>query len=258
MAAIPTWFASPSTCSALRDRRGPCLRGLADSNRRTDRYHGAHVARGRRLLSHRRGLVRVSGVLAWVASSGVVQGVIIGATLAFLTTILVLDSVARAETTTVNGWSSIRRAGQPGTGILVRAALQKALPVVNVFEEAAYWTTSADRDGKRLSGDHAYRLHFPPGQLPPNDAFWSLTATDMVGYMVSSPTGRASVDDHSGLVANPDGSVEVVLQSQAPSDPAANWLPTPTGRFRLMLRAYLPGPAILDGSYAVPSVVRVS
>jgi hypothetical protein len=200
----------------------------------------------------------MSGVVAWVASSGVVQGVIIGAALAFLTTILVLDSVAKAETRTVDGWNSIRRAGQPVNGLLVRAALQKALPVVNVFEEAAYWTTSVDSAGKKLTGEHEYRLHFPPGHLPPNDAFWSLTATDTVGYMLSSPTGRSSVDDHSGLVTNPDGSVDVLLQSQAPSALAQNWLPTPTGRFNLILRAYLPGAAILDGTYQVPPVVRVS
>jgi len=200
----------------------------------------------------------VAGVVAWVASSGVVQGVIIGTTLAFLTAILVLDRVARAETTTVNGWSSIRRAGQPGNGLLVRAALQKALPVVNVFEEAAYWTTSVDRAGKQLSGEHAYRIRFQPGQLPPNNAFWSLTATDTVGYMVGSPAGRASVDDHSGLVTNPDGSVDILLQPDAPRGQAQNWLPTPTGRFKLMLRAYLPGAAILDGSYDVPPVVEAS
>ena len=200
----------------------------------------------------------MSGVLGWVASSGVVQGVIIGATLAFLTTILILDAVAKAETKTVNGWRSIRRAGQPGNGLLVRAAVQKALPVVNSFEEAAYWTTSVDAAGQNLRGEHAYRLHFPPGHLPPNDAFWSLTATDTVGYMVSSPTGRSSVDDHSGLVTNPDGSVDIVLQPQAPSGPAQNWLATPSGRFKLMLRAYLPGAAIVDGSYDVPPVVRVS
>jgi hypothetical protein len=202
----------------------------------------------------------MSGVLAWVANSGVVQGVIIGATLAFLTAIVILDRVAKAETTTVNGWSSIRKVGQPGNGLLVRAALQKALPVVNVFEEAAYWTTGVDGSGTRLSGEHAYRLHFPPGGLPPNDAFWSLTATDTVGYMVSGPAGRSSVDDHSGLVTNPDGSVDVVLRAEQPepSDgPAQNWLPTPTGAYKLWLRAYLPGAAILDGSYAVPPVLRV-
>jgi len=200
----------------------------------------------------------MSGFVGWVLSSGVVQSVIIGVALAFLTTILILDLVAQAETATVNGWSSIRRAGQPGNGLLLRAALQKALPVVNVFEEAAYWTTSVDGAGKQLSGGHAYRLHFPPGHIPANDAFWSLTATDTVGYMVSNPAGRSSVDDHSGLVSDADGSVDILLQPQAPRGPAQNWLPTPTGRFKLMLRAYLPGTAIVDGSYEVPPVVRVS
>ena len=185
------------------------------------------------------------------------QGVIIGATLAFLTTTLLLDVVAKAETRTVNGWSSIRKAGQPGNGLLVRAALQKALPVVNVFEEAAYWTATVDGAGKKLSGEHVYRLHFPPGQLPPNDAFWSLTATDTVGYMVNHASGRSSVDSHSGLVTNSDGSVDIVLQPLQPSGPAQNWLPTPTGRFKLMLRAYLPGAPILDGSYEVPPIVQV-
>lgn len=193
-----------------------------------------------------------------MASSGVVQGVIIGATLAFLTTILILNAVAMAETQTVNGWSSIRNAGRPGNGLLVRAALQKALPVINVFEEAAYWTATVDGAGKKLKGEHVYRLHFPAGQLPPNDAFWSLTATDTVGYMVNNPGGRSSVDDHSGLVANPDGSVDILLQPQEPGGPGQNWLPTPTGRFKLMLRAYLPGVAIVDGTYEVPPVIEVT
>jgi hypothetical protein len=66
------------------------------------------------------------------------------------------------------------------------------------------------------------------------------------------------VDDHSGLVTNADGSVDILLQPHAPSGGAQNWLPTPPGRFKLMLRAYLPGAAILDGSYDVPPVLRVS
>jgi hypothetical protein len=200
----------------------------------------------------------MSGILTWLASSGVVQGVIIGAVLAFLTTIVILDRVAKGQTKTVNGWSSIRRAGRPDNGVLLRAALQRALPVVNSFEEAAYWTTSVDSEGNKLTGDRAYRLHFPPGQLPPTGAFWSLTATDTVGYMVSRPGGRSSVDDHSGLLVNADGSVDIVLQPHAPSEQPANWLPTPTGRFKLMLRAYLPGAAILDGSYQLPPVIRAA
>jgi len=196
----------------------------------------------------------MNNILRWIASSGIVQGVIIGATMAFLTTVIILDKAAKRETTTVNGWDSIRKAGLPGNGWLVRAALQKALPVVNVFEEAAYWTTDVDNTAKKLTGEHSYRLRCPPGQLPPNDAFWSLTATDTVGYMVSGAAGRSSVDSHSGLIINADGSVDVFMQPHAPSGTNGNWLPTPAGRFKLMLRAYLPGKAVLDGSYTVPPV----
>lgn len=199
----------------------------------------------------------MSGFLAWVADSGAVQGVIIGLTFAYLTTILVLNAVAKAETSTINGWSAIRNAGHPGNGLLVRAALQKALPVVNVFEEAAYWTASRDESGAPLSGQHAYRLRFPAGHLPPNDAFWSLTATDIVGYKVNASAGRSSVNSHSGLVADDEGSVDILLQQHQPSGEPRNWIAVPPGRYKLMLRAYLPGNAIVDGNYQVPPIVQV-
>ncbi len=199
----------------------------------------------------------MTGFLTWVAHSGVVQGVIMGLTFAYLTTVLVLNAVARSETTTVNGWSAIRTTGQPGNGLLARAALQKALPLANVFEEAAYWTATTDVAGARLNGEHSYRLHFEADGLPPNDAFWSLTATDAGGYMVSGSAGRSSVDSHSGLVTNANGSVDILLQRHQPSGAAQNWLAIPPGRFKLMLRAYLPGVAIVDGDYEVPPVVEV-
>lgn len=198
----------------------------------------------------------MAGLLAWVAESGLLQGVIIGGTLAFLTAVVVMDVVARAITTTTGGWSSIRRCGRPGNGILVRAACAKALPVVNVFEEAAYWTATRDDSGRTLSGRNAYVMHVPPGQPPPTDAFWSLTVTDVVGYMVRSAIERSSVDDRSDLAPNPDGSIDIRLQHEAPTGQEHNWLPTPAGPFKLILRAYLPGPAILEGRYRVPEVVK--
>jgi hypothetical protein len=196
--------------------------------------------------------------IASLSQSGVVQGVIIGAALAFLTAILIMDVVGRVITTTVNGWSSIRKCGQPGNGILVRAACAKALPVVNVFEEAAYWTATRDGSGQTLSGRHGYVLSFPAGQLPPNDAFWSLTVTDVVGYMVKNPINRSSFDDRSNLAKNADGSIDVYLQTEAPTGREQNWLPTPSGKFKLMLRAYLPGAAILSGAYRVPPVLEAN
>jgi hypothetical protein len=200
----------------------------------------------------------VSAFFGWIVHSGVVQGVIIGATLAFLTAIVIMNLVLRRITRTVDGWSSIPACGRPENGVLVRAACAKALPVVNVFEEAAYWTTSRDAAGRRLDGTKTYVLRFPAGQLPPGEAFWSLTATDTVGYMVAGPVDRHSVDDRSGLVPNPDGSVDVVLQATPPLGRELNWLPVPNGRFKLMLRAYLPAPSVIDGTYRVPPVVEAS
>jgi hypothetical protein len=196
--------------------------------------------------------------LTTLSASHVVQAIIVGGVLAFLTANLMMNAVVKSMTTTVNGWSTTMKAGQPGNGILLRAACAKVLPAVNVVQEAAYWTTTVDSAGGKLNGQHDYVLHFPAGQLPPNDAFWSLTMTDVVGYMVRNPIDRYSVGSQSGLTPNADGSVDIYLQRTAPAGHEANWLPAPAGNFKLMLRAYLPGPTILDGAYHVPPVKRVA
>lgn len=196
-------------------------------------------------------------ILKMLAASHAVQGIIVGGVLAFLTANIMMNAALKAVTTTVNGWSITLKCGQPGNGLLLRAACARNLPAVNVAQEAAYWTTTVDGAGRRLSGQHDYVLHFPAGQLPPNDAFWSLTITDVAGFMVSNPSDRYSVGSRSGLVPNPDGSIDIYLQRTAPAGHESNWLPAPAGNFKLMLRAYMPGRAILDGEYHVPPVMKV-
>jgi len=196
-------------------------------------------------------------ILTMLSASHIVQGIIVGAVLAFLTAQVIMNAVVQAMTTTVNGWSTTLKAGQPGNGILLRAAFARILPAVNVVQEAAYWTTTKDSAGGTLNGQHEYVLQFPAGQLPPNEAFWSLTMTDVVGYMMSNPIDRYSVGSRSGLVPNADGSIDIYLQRAAPAGHESNWLPAPAGNFKLMLRAYLPGRAVLDGEYHVPPVKRV-
>ena len=196
-------------------------------------------------------------ILTTLSGSHIVQAIIVGGVLAFLTAQIMMNAVLKAMTTTVNGWRTTFKCGQPGNGILLRAACARNLPAVNVAQEAAYWTTTVDSAGRRLSGQHAYVLHFPAGQLPPNEAFWSLTMTDVVGYMVRNPIDRSSVGSRSGLMPNADGSIDIYIQRTAPAVYESNWLPAPAGYFKLMLRAYLPGRAILDGEYHVPPVMKV-
>jgi len=148
--------------------------------------------------------------------------------------------------------------GVPGNGMLLQAADAQYFPgPVNVPEEAMYWWTNVDGAGHTLNGEHDYRMHFPPGGLPPNDAFWSLTMGDAKNRFVANPINRHSVSDRSGLVANADGSVDIYIQNTAPAGHESNWLPAPAGKFILWLRVYVPGAAILDGKYKVPPVVEV-
>lgn len=186
--------------------------------------------------------------------SDVVQGILIGFALAFITA----QIIARIKATKVNGWITIFGCGVPGNGMLMRAACaQIFLGPVNVPEEAMYWWTNADGANHTLSGAHDFILHFPPGGLPPNNAFWSLTMGDARNRFVANPLNRYSVSDRSGLTQNADGSVDIYIQHAVPAGHESNWLPAPAGNFILWLRVYLPDAAILEGGYNVPPVVRV-
>src|SRR6476620_6735954 len=186
--------------------------------------------------------------------SDVVQGILIGFGLAFVTA----QIYARIKATKVNGWITMCGLGEPGNGMLLRAAHAQLFPgPVNVPQEAMYWWTNVDGAGHALSGAHAYRLHFPAGGLPPNRAFWSLTMGTARNHFVPNPINRYSVSDRSGLTPNPDGSVDIYIQHTAPAGHESNWLPAPTDAFILWLRAYIPGEAILRRAYTVPPVIEV-
>jgi len=186
--------------------------------------------------------------------NGLVQGFFVGFGLAVVT----IEIAARIKITKVNGWITAFGCGVPGNGMLTKAAHARIFPgPVNVPQEAMYWRTQVDGAGRTLSGEHDYILHFSPEGLPPNGAFWSLTMADEKERFVANPINRYCVGDRSGLVSNADGSVDIYLQNAAPAGHESNWLPAPTGRFRLWLRAYIPGAAILDGTYSVPPVVKM-
>ena len=187
----------------------------------------------------------------------VVLGLIVGAVLAILTAGVLINREAKAMQTTVNGWSITMQCGEESLGILPRAACAQTLPMVNLSQEAVYWTATVDGAGQTLTGGHDYLLHFPSGGLPPNQAFWSLTMTIAPGQMVANPINRYSVGGRSGLVPNADGSIDISIQHTAPVGHEANWLPAPSGNFKLWLRVYQPGAAILSGAYHVPPVEEV-
>jgi hypothetical protein len=124
--------------------------------------------------------------------------------------------------------------------------------------EACYAFVWTDEDGQPLHGANRYELRLE--SPPPVDAFWSLTMYDVPDfYLVANPIDRYSIGDRTpGLQTDPDGSVTVYLQSDSPGpDKEANWLPTPAGAFRPIMRMYQPQQPVLDGTYVLPAVRKV-
>ncbi len=142
----------------------------------------------------------------------------------------------------------------------MRAVAARAGLYGNHGYEANYEIVYVDADGQQLNGAHRYELRLD--RLPPVDAFWSLTMYNVPRFLlVSNPIGRYSIGDRTpGLHTAPDGSLTIVMQRDEPGDPErrANWLPTPSGPFRPLLRIYEPDEAIFDGTYELPPITVTS
>jgi hypothetical protein len=97
--------------------------------------------------------------------------------------------------------------------------------------------------------------------MPPVDAFWSLTMYNVPKFLlVSNPINRYSIGDRTpGLQISADGSLTIYLEHDSPGpDQESNWLPTPAGDFRPIMRMYQPKAAILTADYELPAITRLS
>jgi hypothetical protein len=85
-----------------------------------------------------------------------------------------------------------------------------------------------------------------------------VTVYDRDGYFVANPINRYAIGDRDQLKFNPDGSLDLDIQSRNPGpDRESNWLPSGDGPFNLTIRLYWPKQAILDGSWHPPILERV-
>ncbi len=159
----------------------------------------------------------------------------------------------------VNGWQIARDLGRYGTKYLYRAAWTFFAVGGNLVQDAIYPLTLTDTDGKKLTGASKYVLRFAKDQIPPVDAFWSLTLYDADTFLVPNALGRYAVGDRSGMKLGDDGSLTIYLQNESPgAEKKANWLPTPKdGGFKLALRLYVPKKQVADGTWTPPAVEKL-
>jgi len=167
-----------------------------------------------------------------------------------------IPTVARV----VNGWSmNTDTMGVYGDFYLKRAIVAMLGLGANQPDDAVYPLNIADADGKPLVGEHNYVLHFNKEELPPVDAFWSVTMYDEAGFQVANPINRFAIGDRDELKYNADGSLDLYLQHESPgSEKESNWLPSPTiGKLGVTMRLYAPKAQISDGRWNPPSIRQV-
>jgi len=132
----------------------------------------------------------------------------------------------------------------------------------NSREEAIYPAYRVDHEGDPLDGARRrYTLRLPPGQLPPADAFWSLTMYDLPdSLLVANPIDRYLINSTmlSSLKRDDDGGITLYIQASSPGpEKEANWLPANDGPFWTAMRIYWPKEAALDGTWTQPPLIRV-
>ena len=171
----------------------------------------------------------------------------------------------------INGWqvgaAQGDRAYYHGNWAL-RSAAARAGIYGNDAVEAMYPLTKTMADGTELDGSkHKYTLTFGKEQLPPVNAFWSVTMYDgKTQLLIKNPIDRYLINSPMlpGMRKNPDSSLTMYIQKDSPGkSKEANWLPAPDGPIYMVMRLYWPrteAPSILppgDGTWQPPAIAVV-
>ena len=107
----------------------------------------------------------------------------------------------------------------------------------------------------------SFTLTFAPGQLPPVNAFWSVTMYDgKTQLLVDNPINRYLINSTMlpSIKKGADGSMTLYIQKSSPGKArASNWLPAPDGPIYMVMRLYWPREAALTGAWSPPPVEAV-
>ena len=145
--------------------------------------------------------------------------------------------------------------GDFNTAYAYRALVALAGLGANTVEVALYPKIEQDADGNPLTGEKSYLLHFESYPQVLEGGFWSVTAYGDDDFLIDNPIDRYCINDRSGLQANDDGSVDVILSEDAPQN-TINWLPVGAGGFHLFMRIYTPDMDALE-TWMAPTITEI-
>jgi hypothetical protein len=126
----------------------------------------------------------------------------------------------------------------------------------NSKHEAMYPMYMVDDTKQKLEGTKRYTVHFGPSQLPPVNAFWSLTMYEMPqSLLVANPINRYLLNSPMlpQFKKDADGGLTLHIQNESPGkEKEANWLPAPKGPFVMAMRLYWPKEEATEGKWNAP------
>ena len=98
---------------------------------------------------------------------------------------------------------------------------------IGVPREEALYPQVATTDGEQMNAKHDYVIRMTKAELPPAQAFWSLTLYDMKdGFFIPNDHKKYSVGENAGMKLYEDGGIEIYIAAEKPEGvPAENWLP---------------------------------
>jgi hypothetical protein len=127
--------------------------------------------------------------------------------------------------------------------------------------EAMYPMYLVDAAKQKLDGANRYTVRFAPGQLPPVNAFWSLTMYEMPqSLLVANPINRYLLNSPMlpQFKKDADGGLTLLIQNESPGkDKESNWLPAPKGPFVMAMRLYWPKEEATEGKWTAPPAQQV-
>jgi len=104
---------------------------------------------------------------------------------------------------------------------------QSILGPIGLPAEEAVYPAIATADGQPMNASHDYVIKMSADELPPAEAFWSITLYDTEnGFFIPNDRKKYSVGLNGGMELDEDGSITIAIAAEKPDRIAVdNWLP---------------------------------
>jgi len=127
---------------------------------------------------------------------------------------------------------------------LTRLLFQSVIGPIGQPAAEAVYPAIGTSDGAPMNAMHDYVIRMTRDELPPANAFWSLTLYDLdQGFFIPNDRKKYSVGENGGMELDGDGGIAIYVAAEKPEGvPDANWLPIERKDLglSLILRIYVP------------------